>query len=109
MRNTKKKIAVVTGSRAEYGNIYILLKKIQKSKNLDLLLYVTGMHLLEKYGKTIELIKKDNIPIHKIIQMYPQEDINSLETLEPRVNISEEIMRNAKIPLQKMMDIGRGD
>ena len=81
MRNTKKKIAVVTGSRAEYGNIHILLKKIQKSKNLDLLLYVTGMHLLEKYGKTIELIKKDNIPIHKIIQMYPQEDINSLETL----------------------------
>ena len=81
MKNLMKKIAVVTGSRAEYGNIHILLKKIQKSKNLDLLLYVTGMHLLEKYGKTIELIKKDNIRIHKIIQMYPQEEIHSLETL----------------------------
>jgi quinolinate synthase len=35
--------------------------------------------------------------------------LNSLETLEPKIILSEEIMKKAKIPLQKMMDIGRGD
>ncbi|MFX0017197.1 MAG: UDP-N-acetylglucosamine 2-epimerase [Promethearchaeota archaeon] len=83
-----KKIAVVTGSRAEYGNIYLLLKKIQESKDLELLFYVTGMHLLEKYGNTIELIKKDNVPIHKIIPMYPKEDITSSETLGNAIGLA---------------------
>ena len=35
--------------------------------------------------------------------------LNSLETLEPKINLSEEIMEKAKKPLQKMMEIGRGD
>jgi len=35
--------------------------------------------------------------------------LNSLETLEPKVELSNEIMKKAKIPLQRMMDIGRGD
>lgn len=35
--------------------------------------------------------------------------LNSLETLEPKVELSDEIMKKAKKPLQKMMDIGRGD
>ncbi|MFW9947296.1 MAG: UDP-N-acetylglucosamine 2-epimerase [Candidatus Odinarchaeota archaeon] len=90
-----KKIAVVTGSRAEYGNIYLLLKKIQESKDLDLLFYVTGMHLLEKYGNTIELIKKDSVPIHKIIPMYPKEDISSAETLGNAIGLAIQGFTNA--------------
>ena len=35
--------------------------------------------------------------------------LNSLETLEPKVELSDEIMKKAKKPLQKMMEIGRGD
>jgi len=35
--------------------------------------------------------------------------LKSLETLEPKVILSDEIMKKAKIPLQKMMDVGRGD
>ena len=35
--------------------------------------------------------------------------LNSLETLEPKLRLSEEIMKKAKKPLQKMMEIGRGD
>jgi quinolinate synthase len=35
--------------------------------------------------------------------------LNSLETLEPKIHLSEEIMKKAKKPLQKMMEIGRGD
>ena len=35
--------------------------------------------------------------------------LNSLETLEPKIKIPDEFMKKAKIPLQRMMDIGRGD
>jgi len=35
--------------------------------------------------------------------------LNSLKTLEPKIILSDEIMENAKLPLQKMMDFGRGD
>jgi quinolinate synthase len=35
--------------------------------------------------------------------------LNSLETLEPKIEVPNELIKKAKIPLQKMMDIGRGD
>ncbi|UCH72198.1 MAG: quinolinate synthase NadA, partial [Thermoplasmatales archaeon] len=35
--------------------------------------------------------------------------LNSLENLEPSIKISDKIMEKARIPLQKMIDIGRGD
>jgi quinolinate synthase len=35
--------------------------------------------------------------------------LKSLESLEPEINLPENIMKNAKIPLQRMMNIGRGD
>ncbi len=35
--------------------------------------------------------------------------LKSLETLEPKIKLSDEIMQNAKKPLQRMMDIGRGE
>jgi quinolinate synthase len=35
--------------------------------------------------------------------------LNSLETLEPKIEIAEKLMKKAKIPLQRMMEIGRGD
>jgi len=35
--------------------------------------------------------------------------LNSLETLEPKIELPEEIMNKAKKPLQRMMNIGRGD
>lgn len=76
----KKKICVVTGTRAEYGPLKLLLEKIISSNKLDLLLLVTGMHLLKKYGNTIELIRKDGFPIAKIIPMY-EENNTSKESL----------------------------
>lgn len=40
-----KKVCVVTGTRAEYGLLKPLIKKIDDDKELELLLVVTGMHL----------------------------------------------------------------
>ena len=38
-----------------------------------------------------------------------QKVLKSMESLEPKIDLSEDIMQKAKMPLQKMMDIGRGD
>lgn len=46
------KIAVITGSRAEYGLLSPLIKKIDQSDIFDLLLIVTGAHLSQDYGFT---------------------------------------------------------
>lgn len=55
----KRKICVVTGSRADYGLLYWLIKKINSDQNLKLQLIVTGMHLSSDYGLTYKEIEKD--------------------------------------------------
>jgi UDP-hydrolysing UDP-N-acetyl-D-glucosamine 2-epimerase len=63
----KRKICVVTGSRAEYGLLYSLLKDLQADTELDLQLVVTGMHLSSRFGSTYKLIEEDGFSInHKV-------------------------------------------
>lgn len=69
-----KSIAVVTGTRAEYGILKPLLERIKESNNLELRLIVTGMHLLEKYGLSISEIKEDGFPIDQEVQMYEENE-----------------------------------
>lgn len=70
----KKKICVVTGARSEYGILRTIIKKILESKSLELSLFVTGIHLLKKYGYSIEMIEEDKFPIEKVISMYNDEE-----------------------------------
>jgi len=63
MNTNRRKIAIVTGSRADYGILYWLLREIEKDKDLSLQLIVTGMHLERKYGHTYNEILKDGFEI----------------------------------------------
>ena len=56
---SKKKICIVTGSRAEYGLLYWFLKEVDFDKDLELQLIVTGMHLSPEFGLTHKEIEKD--------------------------------------------------
>ena len=56
---SKRKICIVTGSRADYGLLYWLMKEVETDKNLKLQLIVTGMHLGSKFGLTYKEIEKD--------------------------------------------------
>ena len=56
---TKRKICIVTGSRAEYGLLYWLIKEVEADKNLELQLIVTGMHLSSNFGFTYKEIEND--------------------------------------------------
>ena len=48
-----RKICVVTGSRADYGLLYWLMREIESFDNLKLQIVVTGMHLSPEFGLTI--------------------------------------------------------
>ncbi len=75
MKNSKKmrKICVITGTRAEYGLLYWLIKEIEKDKDLELQLVVTGMHLSPEFGLTYKEIEKD-FKIDKKIEMILSSD-----------------------------------
>ncbi len=67
------KICVVTGTRAEYGLLYWLMKEIEADENLELQLIVTGMHLSPEFGLTYKEIEKD-FRIDKKIEMLLSSD-----------------------------------
>ncbi len=58
-----KKILVITGTRADYGIYYPILKAIEQDKEMTVQLLVTGMHLSAQYGYTIDHILKDGFEI----------------------------------------------
>ncbi len=58
-----KKLLCFTGTRADYGIYRPLLFELEKASDIQLQLVVTGMHLLNEYGQTIEEIKKDAFEI----------------------------------------------
>ncbi|MBP2029959.1 UDP-N-acetylglucosamine 2-epimerase (non-hydrolyzing)/GDP/UDP-N,N'-diacetylbacillosamine 2-epimerase (hydrolyzing) [Methanohalophilus levihalophilus] len=58
-----RKIAVITGTRADYGLMRSTLKAIDSHPKLELCLIATGMHLSHEFGYTINDIKKDGFSI----------------------------------------------
>ena len=66
--NTPRKICVVTGSRAEYGLLYWVIREIERKVGLQLQLVVTGMHLSPEFGMTIQQIASDGFPITRRVE-----------------------------------------
>jgi GDP/UDP-N,N'-diacetylbacillosamine 2-epimerase (hydrolysing) len=69
----KRKICVVTGTRAEYGLLYWLMKEIESDDSLEVQLIVTGMHLSPEFGLTYKVIEKE-FKIDKKIEMLLSSD-----------------------------------
>ena len=65
----KKRLAVITGTRAEYGLLRPVLFKLLASDKLEPLLIVTGAHLSAEYGNTVKEIEADGLPIAARIQI----------------------------------------
>ena len=56
---SKRKVCIVTGSRADYGLLYWLIKEIESDNKLALQIIATGMHLSPEFGLTYKEIEKD--------------------------------------------------
>jgi GDP/UDP-N,N'-diacetylbacillosamine 2-epimerase (hydrolysing) len=72
MRN--QKICVVTGSRAEYGLLFWLMKKIEQQAGLKLQIIVTGMHLSPEFGLTYRDIENDGFVVTRKVEMLLSSD-----------------------------------
>ena len=59
----KRKILAVTGARSEYDILFPVLEKLNADNDFDLQILVTGAHLSERYGKTVDIIEKDGFRI----------------------------------------------
>jgi UDP-hydrolysing UDP-N-acetyl-D-glucosamine 2-epimerase len=64
-----KKVAVISGTRAEYGLLFWLLKDIQSDPELNLQLLVSGTHLSPEFGETYKQIEKDGFHIDEKIEI----------------------------------------
>lgn len=72
--NTTRKIAVVTGSRAEYGLLYWVLHDLRAAPHVELQLIVTGMHLSHEFGLTVKEIERDGFAIARRVEMLVSSD-----------------------------------
>ena len=62
-----RRIGIVTAARSDYGIYRPVLNAIDAAPDLDLLIYVTGMHLSPEFGLTITEIEADGFRVHERI------------------------------------------
>lgn len=67
-------IAIVTGSRADYGLQYWLIDAVHRDRALALQLVVTGSHLSQPFGRTVDRIRQDGFPIAAEVPMIAADD-----------------------------------
>lgn len=72
----KRKVAVFTGNRAEYGLQFPILKAIKEHPSLEYQLLVSGAHLDKSFGNTLEEIQNDGFEIHAEITIDMSGDSN---------------------------------
>ncbi|UCC29192.1 MAG: UDP-N-acetylglucosamine 2-epimerase (hydrolyzing) [Phycisphaerales bacterium] len=79
MNSTKRgrrtrRVAVITGTRADYGLLRSTMEAIRKQDNLMLQVVVAGMHLLRKFGRTVDEIVRDGWHINARVKMQIGDD-----------------------------------
>jgi UDP-N-acetylglucosamine 2-epimerase (non-hydrolysing)/GDP/UDP-N,N'-diacetylbacillosamine 2-epimerase (hydrolysing) len=77
MTGQKRKICVVTGSRADYGLLYWILRDLRDSAEVDLQLIATGMHLAPEFGLTYRVLEQDGFRIDARVEMLVSSDTPS--------------------------------
>ena len=68
--NSKRKILCITGTRADYPRVKSVLKEITNCDSIELSVVVTGSHLLEDYGYSVQEIIDDGFVIDKMVPMF---------------------------------------
>lgn len=76
-----RRVAVITGTRAEYGLLCSPMQAIAANPRLRLQLVVTGSHLLRTFGRTVDTIVRDGWRIDARVPMQRGDD-GSLDQAE---------------------------
>ena len=70
----KRKVCVITGSRADYGLLRWLLQGIKEHEGMALQLVVTGAHLSPEFGHTYRDIESDGFHIDRRVEVLTSSD-----------------------------------
>src|SRR3989338_3184739 len=70
----KRKIAIFTGNRAEYGLQYPIIRAISRHPDLEYYLLVSGAHLQEDFGYTLKEIEKDSFNVYGEVKLTMEQD-----------------------------------
>jgi GDP/UDP-N,N'-diacetylbacillosamine 2-epimerase (hydrolysing) len=69
-----RRICVITGTRAEYGLLQLLMRRIRDDVQCELQLIATGMHLSPEYGASYRIIEADGFRIDRKVEMLLSSD-----------------------------------
>lgn len=69
-----RRVAVLTGTRADYGLLRGLLRAIRADPAMELQLVVTGTHLIDRFGHTVDEIGRDGFPIAASVPIWSDVD-----------------------------------
>ena len=70
----RRKIAVFTGNRSEYGLQFPILKALSQDPRLDYFLFVGGAHLQQDFGSTMAEITQDGFQVHREVDIHMDQD-----------------------------------
>src|SRR4051812_1985896 len=70
----EKRICVVTGSRADYGILYWVMRAIAEHPALELQVAATGMHFSRRHGETWRAIEADGFRLSARVETAPEDD-----------------------------------
>ena len=75
--SAKRRIGVVTTSRADYSHLYWPLRELARRPDVDLGLFTMGAHLSPEFGNTINEIARDGFPIKARIECLLSSDTDT--------------------------------
>ena len=101
-----KKIAVITGTRADYGYLKPLIMRIHEDDELELQLYVTGMHLVKEHGHTLDEVKKD-FPVKEVVLNLDQVSIKIIFLPKILKNKEKKILKEINIDTKKEIEANK--
>lgn len=70
----KRKICIVTGTRAEYGILSRLMKSLNEDRSVELQIIATNMHLSPEFGMTVKEIEGDGFKVDRKVEMLLSSD-----------------------------------
>ena len=83
VENPRRRIGVITTSRADYSHLYWLLRELAAHPHIDLDVWVMGPHLSPEFGSTVREIESDGFPIRGRIEclLSSDSDIGMAKTI----------------------------
>jgi len=100
-RRPLRRVAVITGSRAEYGLLRSTMHAVDQHPHLKLQVVVTGMHLLPKFGRTINDIRRDGWMIDARVRMQDGSD----DAIDQALGLSRGVADIARYLLEAKTDM----